>query len=155
MGPVSAATTIHQLLSKPCTDFLPSPLDDGGKGDSWCVFWLSIPVAAPQGSMGVSHVWHSPGPAWAARAGEEDDGGRSRNQASPCSQAGSSTSTGDSVAFPTVGGFTGSWSSPEILLTVCVEETEGIDTRFPQSPWMCLHFHVCLDNALKLLYWVV
>lgn len=39
MGRVSAATTIDQLLLKPCTDFLPCPLHDGGKGDSWCVFW--------------------------------------------------------------------------------------------------------------------
>lgn len=30
-------------------------------------------------------------------------------------QAGFSTPTGDSAAFPTVGGFTGSWSRPEIL----------------------------------------
>lgn len=39
MGRVSAATTIDQLLFKPCIDALPSPLDDGGKGDSWLVLW--------------------------------------------------------------------------------------------------------------------
>lgn len=30
---------------------LPSPLGDGGKGDSWCGFLGYIPVAAPKGSM--------------------------------------------------------------------------------------------------------
>lgn len=47
------------------------------RGTPGVVFGLYFPVAAPQGSMGVSQVWHSPGPAWAAPAGEEDDGGKS------------------------------------------------------------------------------
>lgn len=83
-----------------------------------------IPVAAPKGSV----VCGTPGPAWAAGAGEEDDGGcshshqvgppLSRNQSlltGTFTQAAFSTSTGDSVVFPAVGGFTGSWSRPEIL----------------------------------------
>lgn len=112
MDRVSAATTIAQLLVKPCTDSLPFLLDDGGKCDSWLVFLGCIPVAAPEGSIGVS----SPGPAWAARAGEEDDGGCSHSHqvsshiqksgksllTGTFTQAGFSTPTGDSAAFPTV-----------------------------------------------------
>lgn len=49
MGRVGAATTTDQLLLKPCTDFLPSPLDDGGKGDSWYVFLGVYSCGSTQG----------------------------------------------------------------------------------------------------------
>lgn len=119
-------TSSPSSFSNLAQDFLPSPLDYGGKGDSRRVFW---DVFLWQHPMGVSHVWHSPGPAC---AGEEDDAGCSHShQARPLlthpqksveslltgtsPQAGFSTPTGDSVAFPTVGGFAGSWCRPEIL----------------------------------------
>lgn len=126
MGRVSAATTIAQLLLQPCTDFLPSPLGDGGKGDSWCVFLGCIPVAAPKGSMVCGT--HLGQPEQQVRRRRMEDGGcshshqvgrpTSRNQpllTGTPPQAAFSTCTGDSVVFPAVGGFTGSWSRPEIL----------------------------------------
>lgn len=79
-------------------------------------------------SCGSTQGFHGCVLTWAAGAGEEEDGGCSHSHqvsshmqksgksllTGTFTQAGFSTSTGDSAAFPTVGGFTGSWSRPEI-----------------------------------------
>lgn len=113
----------------------------------------------------VSHVWHSPGPAWAARAGEEDDGGCSHSHpvgpllthiqksgrsllAGTFTQAGFSTPTGDSVAFPTAGGFTGSWSRPEILWLFVLRKLRGLTRGFHKA-LEC----VCISTSAWTMHW--
>lgn len=49
---IRAATTIAQLLLKPCTDFLPSPLGDGGKGE--LLVWF----------LGCIFLWQHPRVPW-------------------------------------------------------------------------------------------